>query len=189
MTWIEYKIRSEQIKIEHKIKRMIADTISKKDDNRCFIYEDDIGAEDVPESMLRMAAVRESSIEFPPNTTVIDEDVEEKNVPKNYIRRANIREFIFGFFKRVSDWFMNIWDFVQNVKRYAVFGAKVFLSRIGNRFRMFSEYYSQSNQYRKTIAYSEELIDFQDVPQEILRKYYSSSGNMVDISQELQLYT
>ncbi|MDE6003986.1 MAG: hypothetical protein K2G88_01185 [Oscillospiraceae bacterium] len=122
------------------------------------------------------------------NTTISEEYISERDVPSEFVKRVNKRKS--GILGKISNWMQSVYDHIQNVIGRVVDGVKVFLKETGGCFKAYADYYSmysQDNQYIKTTAWSEDVIEENEVPQKFLDRYYHSMENDMDISSELEL--
>ena len=101
---------------------------------------------------------------------------------------AVLTAFIVVFWKKIVAWLKKMVQKIQKISFQSVLhGTKNFLKKIGNRFKKVAEFYSKlinSDRWLKQTVTSEELIDANEVPKDILKKYQSATGETVEITTE-----
>ena len=101
---------------------------------------------------------------------------------------AVLTAFTVVFWKKIVAWLKKMVEKIKKISFQSVLhGTKNFLKKIGKRFKKVAEFFSKlinSDRWLKQTVTSEELIDANEVPEDILKKYQSATGDTVEITVE-----
>ena len=101
---------------------------------------------------------------------------------------AVLTAFTVVFWKKIVGWLKKRVEEIKKINLQSILhGAKNFLKKIGNRFKKVAEFFSKlinSDKWLKQTVISEELINANEVPKDILQKYQSATGETVEITVE-----
>lgn len=98
--------------------------------------------------------------------------------------------FMVTFWREITEWLQACIKAIKEKNWNAVlYGTKVFLKKVGRKFKRIAEHFSKindSDKWKKTTTIHEEEVEEYDVPEDIRMKAARETGDTVDISDKYE---
>lgn len=99
--------------------------------------------------------------------------------------------FMVTFWREITEWLQTV---IKNVKernwKGVLYGTKVFLKKVGKKFKRIAEHFSRidnEEKWLKTTTINEEYVEDFEVPEDILAKAQNERSDTVEITEEAEL--
>ena len=98
--------------------------------------------------------------------------------------------FMVTFWREITEWLKTCIKAIKERNwKGVLYGTKVFLQKVGRKFKRIADHYSKlkdSDKWMKSTTIEEELVDPDEVPEDILMRAQNDRSDKTDISDKYE---